>query len=433
MLWHHLLLLLLCQRAAAWITITQTRYGASLQRIQNESVGRDVGSPTNTLGHMFSLPDISSDSTGLGNSITWAWDVRVCDKLLPKFRDTFWGISLVGCGNLRSTMNRAFDTWAQNSRYIKFTDVTERCVAAGFKGSLVGCPHAEIVVSFLPDVNLTTSIRADEDPIVSSPTIIFSTKFTSTSSYRPFRGFGQDPYGPPGKFYFTSFRPVPEAIGGLVEFRSDVCWYLDSQFCQGFHDWKFIAGSTAARFFFNIFFFAAYGIVFYHVLKGFAVAVKKYSKLHDRLLTETGVDADGDGLDDVTFVARVETFFAILAEFSYRGMMMRLFLLMLPWPFWSAVGDCWDCYDLEAATAHHIGHMLGLGHPDRPTTDVYEDFQPEGTNLYHPLLSAGGRLNASTCENPWLDVPGLATRRGCQNDLQRPSNFNHALLHERSD
>ena len=146
-----------------------------------------------------------------------------------------------------------------------------------------------------------------------------------------------------------------------MEFRSDVCWYLDSQFCQGFHDWKFIAGSTAARVLFNIFFFAAYGIVFYHVLKGFAVAVKKYSKLHDRLLTETGVDADGDGLDDVTFVARVETFFAILAEFSYRGMMMRLFLLMLPWPFWSAVGDCWDCYDLEAATAHHVATCLVSG------------------------------------------------------------------------
>ena len=75
--------LLLCQRVASWITITQARYGTSIERIRNESRGINIGSPDKTLGHLWSLPVNGFDQKGLGGSITWAWDSRMCAQLLP--------------------------------------------------------------------------------------------------------------------------------------------------------------------------------------------------------------------------------------------------------------------------------------------------------------------------------------------------------------
>jgi hypothetical protein len=400
--------LLLCQRVASWITITQARYGTSIEHIRNESRGINIGSPDKTLGHLWSLPVNGFDQKGLGGSITWAWDSRMCAQLLPQFKDEFWFISLISCEGLRASMHRAFDTWAQNSRYIKFTDVTEQCIAGGYAASLSDCPHAEIVVTDLPAANLTAGVRNVSDPVVSTPRTAFTSTFESTSGYRPFRGFGQSPGAPLGTFFFTAVRPVPEAIGGSIEFRSDVCYYLDSQFCQGFHDWKRVHGSVGAFFLFNLCFFLVVGTALALVVVKFAVAAKRFTKMHDKLLLETGVDVNNDGLDDITITARIETMLAVIAEFSFRGTIARLFALIVPWPFFSAVHQCWACYDFESAAAHHVGHLLGLGHPDQPTQEVYKGFTAEGTVSYHALLSSGGYLNASSCTNPWMDVyPGL--------------------------
>ena len=65
---------------------------------------------------------------------------------------------------------------------------------------------------------------------------------------------------------------------------------------------------------------------------------------------------------------------------------------------------CWDCYDFEAAAAHEIGHLLGLGQPDLAPLETYRGFQPLGRNAYHVGLAAGIPMNETSCLYPWADV-----------------------------
>ena len=391
-----LLAALICP-APAWITITQAKHGVSIGDIYNASIGVTDGNPELTLGYRWSMPTNVGDHTGLGGTITWAWDARLCDKLYIK--DQFWFISLVNCDGVRSSMHRAFDTWSMNSKFIKFTDVTEQCTRAGYVPPTY-CPYAEVVVSFVPPLPANETFDADAEPAESASHTKISTTFTATSGERPVRGFGNKAVN----MWFTVFRPVIETIGGTINFRTDVCWYVDSEFCQGFHDWKRQGGSVGANFTFSFFFliawFIAVGFMLYHV----ALIVKSSTKLHAKLLTETGVDVDGDGLDDPTMTARVETFFAVVAEFPLRGTTLGMLVIMIPWSFFSAVRNCWDCYDFEAAAAHEIGHLLGLGHPDLASQETLPGFLSKGTSSYQMLLAGGERLNATTCVNPWTDV-----------------------------
>ena len=89
-------LALLSASASAWISTSQARFGLSIEAIYNEtSLGKSEGEPTTSLGYLWSLPHASRDPLGLGGSITWQWDERLCDVLT--FKESFWNIPFGSC------------------------------------------------------------------------------------------------------------------------------------------------------------------------------------------------------------------------------------------------------------------------------------------------------------------------------------------------
>lgn len=397
-------LAVLIASANAWISISQARYGASIEHIYNESLGTFVGAPQDSLGYLWTAPQStdpqdSESSQGLGASITWAWDDALCDRLQPTLREDFWYISFVSCANAKASMHRAFDTWAMNSRHVKFTDVSEQCTAAGYRSSTDGgrCPLAEIWVTGLP--SNVTSADATEGA-VATPISAFSSGFRSTNGERPFRLFGS------GANTYRPNRQVVETRGGSIEFRTnDVCWYLDSRFCYPFHEIKRSWRNADAVYAVGVtLMFTLWGIAVVVTIVVTMVAFKKAARMHLK------VDTDDDG--SVSFIerasasaSRAEAFLGALGDFSIVGTALRILLLISPWPFYSAIfKTCWDCYDFEAAAAHEVGHLLGLGHPDLAGLETVLGHEPVGENSYHEGLAAGIPFNRSTCLSPWAGV-----------------------------
>ena len=98
-----------------------------------------------------------------------------------------------------------------------------------------------------------------------------------------------------------------------------------------------------------------------------------------------------------------------LAQQSVRGTALRLFVLILPWGGYVLIlRNCFYCHDFEAATAHQVGHLLGLGHPDVPPLSTLAPSHADGTpgnNSYNAFLASGGVVNATAhCTHVWDDV-----------------------------
>lgn len=376
-----LLLACLVRPAHAWITVSQSQFGTTIDHIQNESAGIDLGHPTLSLGHLWTMPLHVGDATGLGGTITWAWDSELCDALLPSFQEDFWFISLVSCASLRASVHRALDTWSMNSPHVKFTDVTAKCDAAGLHAAT--CPHAELAFA-LAGANQTA-------PSTSVPQTILSTSFRYTNGRLPFRAFGV-----PGKpYYYEVSRPVPSTIGGSIAYRDDVCWYADSQFCAPMHEWKRYVGEAGSAYVIGVLvFFAVWAALVLIVLHGLALAFKRATRMHQKLLHD-GVEepAEDEEPRDARWKERAEAACAVVARLRFRALTLRIFLIIAPWPYYLAIFQtCWKCFDFEAATAQEMGHLLGLAYPDiSPAAG--------GANAYH----AGISVNACA-DNVGLDV-----------------------------
>ena len=228
--------LLSCATCAnAWVSTSQALFGATIDGIYNESIGKDLGLPLNiarqqSLGYLWTLPSDPLETRGLGASITWAWDESLCARLLPQMKENFWGVSLVTCAAVKASMHRAFATWSVNHRHIKFTEVTDLCKKTGQLHE--NCTHAEIWVTFLRPATATASGLEVSNAQQTAPRN-FPTDFRATNGLGRFRQVG--PY--------TVARPVAEIQRATISFRTnDVCWYLDSEFCSAWHSFKNIGG-----------------------------------------------------------------------------------------------------------------------------------------------------------------------------------------------
>ena len=234
----HVWLLSVLPMAHAWITLSQSSFGASIEGIQQQLHGTYNGHPQSGLGFIWNYPVNSSDNRGLGGGITWAWDDALCENLLPLFREDLFFYALVSCYDLKAAMHRAFDSWAANHRAISFVDVTEQC--RNLYGSVSkSCPLVEVWVSTRPVGSVgSEAARATPKAVVNDG-----------------RG-GGGPFRYTNGRYATTFdavsgihRPhlIIETIGGEMDFstlRADstpMCWYLDSTFCSAFHQLKKVA------------------------------------------------------------------------------------------------------------------------------------------------------------------------------------------------
>jgi len=334
---------------------------------------------------------------------------------------------------------RAFDKWAANSRFLKFLDVSKECDALGLNYGPPhtdpqsdhphgGCPLAEIWVTTLVASSSTGSSRRLFSSVGSLDGVNVQGQAATglaVATADPIARFTDSGSAPGTPFRYTngqfaenadgSMRKVVETYGGILSFNagSDICWYLDSYFCSGFHQLKQDFGSADdAKLF-----------VYGWTLGLMAVGILGYSILlcnvFLRVTVDTEAEDDEDGDGHFTFRERCN---AALRELSnWNPLILTLFIMLLLIPPLITVkifAPCFDCYDFEAAALHEIGHFLGLGHPDNIpdnwqayTASAYEqDARPTpGNNSYHAIIAAdllnGTRPDAARfCQDPWAEV-----------------------------
>jgi hypothetical protein len=329
---HHLLCALLsfAPVVQAWVSISQARYGATIDGIYNESLGRDLGTNflvarQQSLGYLWTLPSDPLDTTGLGGTITWAWDPALCARLQPLFKEDFWFTNFVDCTTIKASLHRAFETWAMNSRFVKFTDVTDQCERSG--QPFDNCTHAELWITSLPATEESAGMEAANAR--QTWPLGFSATFRSTNGRRPIVNWGAQ----------QAYRAVPEVQRGIISFQTQgICWYLDSQFCANWHRFKKIGGSDPQVMYAVgvAVLFSMWGIAMLFTAISFIFAVKRAVSM--RIVA----DKDGDGIVTaserlVAAAERLEGFLAALEAESIVGTSLRFLLVMIPWPFFNAV------------------------------------------------------------------------------------------------
>ncbi len=157
--------------AMAWITISQNFRGAMSEAIRRQLHGEDPVAVSD-LSYIWTMPEDTTSSRGLGRGISWAWDRQLCDELLPQFNENFFFGSFVTCFDLRAAMHRGFASWAAHHSSIHFVDVTEDCERMNMPVS--NCSLVEVWVHVLeaenngPSNELEAARLADEaisDPV----------------------------------------------------------------------------------------------------------------------------------------------------------------------------------------------------------------------------------------------------------------------------
>ena len=321
-----------------WVASTQSIFGAQKEEIADQMVGVPFPSSRNwqtQLGSMWTFPENSDDTTGLGGGITYAWDPELCDKLMPLFREDIVGLSFITCEDAQAAVFRAFSAWATNSRFFKFTDVTEECRKMGelhanhTNGPYPhgGCPIAEIWITNINRDGTTGSQRrrlsSHEQLQVAPPPPPGGVELTVTdaeqgldsggfyvatalSHWRVSYDFrytnGDSAFqwtNSGGTSWARSPRPILETYSGTFAFGIDgeqngikLCWYLDSAFCSEFHVLKTKMSSPGAARALMVFVFTAVTLCtllfcvlekyeFWGALFGFRLSTKQEKQLRE--------------------------------------------------------------------------------------------------------------------------------------------------------
>jgi hypothetical protein len=439
------LCLALCAGGArAWVTKSQSNFGAQIGEIQAQMNGDKVygedelpRDPQMQLGYLWHSPMDPEDTRGLGGGITWAWNPDLCGPLLSKFREDIFGYpgGFVNCDDMRAAIARALDKWSANNRFIKFLDITDECKQAGLlygppladfqEGGFRhgGCPLAEVWITMMhPDESIGSNAVASAMPYAH-----YATDFRYTNGARPFYN-DNNPDKPCPTEECKYRRPVVEADSGIFSYNTNsVCWYMDTEFCSGIHDLKRqMGGASNAKTFVSG---LSYGLMVLGILFYGCLTVSVFIRVTGDI-TGLGTDDDGDGqLDDDEDgdgqLSCKERLFAALRIISHwNPLILATFIALLivpPLMVTKVFNPCFECFDFEAAALHELGHFLGLGHPDNIPQNYYGPVDAGGSgaipqagpiagkNSYQVQMSeamaAGVRPNSSVvCVNPWQGV-----------------------------
>ena len=199
------------------------------------------------LGFLWTYPESVDDTRGLGGGIAWAWDEDgLCgpDGILGLFREDLFSYDLVGCEDLRAAMNRAFASWSDNHRAIKFVDVTHQCKA--LHGVVAeDCELVELWVTArrtAAQANVEGTIEAAS----ASPTPELTFNFRYTNGQQPHRWRSPTatlpspsvppdltpappfpPPFPPSPAASPPFEAIPviETVHGVISFGISNCWW----------------------------------------------------------------------------------------------------------------------------------------------------------------------------------------------------------------
>jgi hypothetical protein len=227
-----------------------------------------------------------------------------------------------------------------------------------------------------------------------------------------------------------------ETTRATIAVSPSLCWYLDSNFCSGFHELKKLADPDTVQMVGLVILFGIWSIVVIFML------VRVLRSFRKQLSMKVGkIDSLGKVKSQVE--GRWNILLEVFAKQTVLGTALRLVVIMIPWPFYLQIFvACWDCYDFQAAMTHEIGHALGLGHPDLVPQPAPGGTCTEGeiidrqfqiscnaSNVYTSLMlpcsdmsvpCPGRYPNTTTCDEIWNFVepnlpPGCDVNSGCVN------------------
>lgn len=303
-------------------------------------------------------------------------------------------------------------TGAGNNRFIHFLDVSTECDSlwpdAVYPDKFVqapdlafhgGCPLAEI---WITDLKASVSGSGDMAVATAKQYGHMSYNFYHTNGERPFTldGAGNKNYQRP--MWSIHAGTMSIAVNATIGSGSDpMCWYLDSYFCSGLHEFKTLFGSPAeARMVVTLvtWIIVCLAALYLFCIKFHALlACWECSHKND----DKDKDRDGDGVFSME-----ERFLAFVEEASnWNPLLLALLITLIVAPpliLSEILVPCWECADFEAAILHETGHFFGLGHPDYVPNNLHTDVakynpyaKPE--NVYQEFLAENGRVNASSC------------------------------------
>jgi hypothetical protein len=313
-------------------------------------------------GQIWAFPEDETSTHGLSGGITYAWDPHLCDQLLPLMRENV--ANLISCADLKAALQRGFDAWAMNSRYIKFVDVSTACEKQYTLSK--DCPLAEVWVAALSCEFVSALCEDNVNGDTSSLTwaAAATPKFAVSNSFR----FTNGEYNQVNNVN----QPTIEIVGGTLLFNvgtpaaPGMCWYLDSAFCSNFHLMKAaFPGSTPAfqaanaKVVIIVLFWAIWlstiALFFYNVFWVFTPRKAFWNELKEALEDGTLDSKDMMELEEAR-KQYVKNTMKRIAKYETISIAFIITVIVgLPLLYWQLFLPCWDCYDFEGAAVHEAG------------------------------------------------------------------------------